>query len=142
MIDFKKRRNYIIRYHSAMKYANFLLILLLVFCYTGSIARAYYTPDLSSTENCHTNKQKDTSDTNAAGYYKSIEATEHETLKCCHDALPTPPYIHDSHITAYVLEVKAPTSDINKRSNFFLDIETKKEYRPPDLFLINSSFLI
>ena len=129
-------------YRSAMKYANFLLILILVFCYTGSIAKAYYTPDLSSTENCHTSKQKDTSDTNLTGYYKSIEATEHEGLKCCHDALPTPPYIHDSHIIAYALEVKVLTLEINKVSNLLLDIETKKEYRSPDLFLIHSSFLI
>ncbi len=125
-----------------MKYANFLLILLLVFCYTGSIARAYYVPDPSSTENCHTNKQKDTSDINPTGYYKNDDATEHEMLKCCHDVLPTPPYIHDSHIIVYLLEVKVPTLEINKVSNFHLDIETKKEYRPPDLFLINSSFLI
>ena len=125
-----------------MKYANFLLVFILVFCYTGSIARAYHSPDLTSTENCHTDKQKDTSDTSPAGHYKSDEVTEQGMLKCCHDALPTPPYINDSHIIAYVLEVKVPTLEISKASNLLLDIETKKEYRPPDLFLTKSSFLL
>lgn len=126
-----------------MKYVNFLLVLILIFCYTGSIARASYSPSPSNIENCHTtNKQKDTPDINLENYYKNDEATEHKMLKCCHDALPTPPYIHDSHIVAYLLEAKVPTLEINKASSFILDIETKKEYRPPDLFLINSSFLI
>lgn len=63
----------------------------------------------------------------------------------CHYALPNAPHGHDFNlksILSHSVVVNTPNLEINNVYKLNFSFENKKEYRPPDLFLLNSTFLI
>ena len=131
-----------------MKTLSLLLVLNVIFCYTGLSDRVCHSLSTPKTMNagCHTTQDGEGIATKTAEEhsYKNSDSTKHTTLMC-HDALPNATNGHDLNLKNILLSsvvVNVPDLEINKVSTFHLNHETKKEYRPPDLFLVNSSFLI
>jgi hypothetical protein len=93
---------------------------------------------------CHTNHKNEFSGTKTtANSYKNTDATNH-ARSMCQDALPNdaPHGYTIKDIILYSPAVNAPTLEVDKASSFPLNLALKTEYRPPDLFLANSSFLL
>ena len=147
-IDISSRQSYVLPYNIAMKTLSFLVVLNIIFCYTGLGATVCHSLSAPNAMNagCHTTQDDEGIATKTAEEhsYKNSDSTKH-TMLMCHDALPTATHGYDvslKDILSYVAVVNLPDLEINRVSTFHLNHETKKEYRPPDLFLLNSSFLI
>ncbi len=131
-----------------MKALSLLIVLNIILCYTGISASVCHSPSTPNTMNagCHTTQEDDGIVTKTAkeNSYTNPGATKH-TMSMCHDALPSAPHGQDINlkdILSFSVVVSIPNLEINKASTSHLSFETNKEYRPPDLFLLNSSFLI
>jgi hypothetical protein len=123
-----------------MKYVNLLLVLAVVLCY-GFSGGIYY-PCTTTIINCHGSQQDEPSNTETlAKSYKNIDLTDQE-ISVCHQALLNASYDYDFSPFLGLITVNIPSLEVNKVSGFPLSITTKREYRPPDLFLTNSSFLL
>jgi hypothetical protein len=130
-----------------MKYVNLLLIISVIFCYTGIGFHAHHSLISSSSgayhvkqSECH--KQEINESNIITGFYQSTDTTKHETLSCCHYMLPNALNSHDFNLVHAFLSPDLHTSVINKASSSTLNLEIKRKYQPPDLFLQNSSFLL
>ena len=131
-----------------MKSLSLLLVLNIIFCYTGLSANVCRSSVTQKTMNtgCHTTHEDDSIDgtTVKENSYNNKDATK-EAMFMCHDALPNAPHGNDlnlKNILLYSVVINIPNPEINRVSSSYLSFETNKEYRPPDLFLLNSSFLI
>ncbi len=129
-----------------MKYLSLLLVSSVFFCYTG-ICYALYaslTTNIMKTS-CHTSHQDKVSNTDANTHSYNNPDSEMNQIGMCQDALLS---VHNSYdlnlkdILLYSLVVNLPSIKINKPFNSLLDSETNREYRPPDLFILNSSLLL
>jgi len=129
-----------------MKSLSLLLILNIIFCYTGlstGVCCSIDTPNIART-NCHTTHQDNVSNMNATGHsYKNPDEKKHE-ISMCQDALTNAPNGHyfDLRDIGYSVPVSTPNLETNRVFNSPLKFEIKKQYRLPDLFLLNSSFLL
>lgn len=133
-----------------MKHVSFLLITSVIFCYTGIASHAHHSlisPGSGAyhvkQSECH--KQKANESNTISSFYKSTDAPKHEMLRCCHYMLPNAPNSHDFSLVntlLFLIAAHVPTLGSNEVSTSILNHKTKKKYEPPDLFLINSSFLI
>ena len=131
-----------------MKTLSLLLVLNVIFCYTGLSARVCHSLSTPKTMNagCHTTQDDEgiATKTTKENSYKNSDSTKH-TMLMCQDALPNATNGYDLNLKNILLSsvvVNVPDLETNKVSAFHLNHETKKEYCPPDLFLVNSSFLI
>ncbi len=131
-----------------MNYFSLLLVLNIIFCYTGlsaSVCHSGVTPN-TAIRGCH-NTYKDNSNNSKViqeNSYQSKDETK-QSMSMCHDALPNAPHSHDFNlkdILSHSVVVNTPNLEINNVYNLNFSLENKKEYRPPDLFLLNSTFLI
>src|SRR5918912_144968 len=116
-----------------MRYVNFLLVFIVIFCYTGVSSKIYYSPTSLNTPSCHTihkesHKQETRRSDSLSGYYKNTDIAKHEILGCCHDALPNAHYSHDFNLRdiSYLIVFSTPTLEINVFSSPS-SIETKRE---------------
>jgi hypothetical protein len=130
-----------------MKYLSLLLASSVFFCYTGVCYAFYTTPNpkvtKTSCQTTHHNKVSN-ADANAYSYYNNPDSGNNQ-IGMCQDALLSAHNGYDLNlkdILLYSLVVKVPSLEINKVFNSRLNFEIKKQYRPPDLFLLNSSFLL
>ena len=128
-----------------MKYLSLFLVISVVLCYTGLGANVCHSSGaMPSMANCHTNHKNEFSgEKTIANTYKNTNATNH-ARSMCQDALPTNAthnYIIKD-IILYSLAIDVPTLEVDKVSSFPLNLTLKTKYRPPDLFLANSSFLL
>lgn len=128
-----------------MKYLSLLLVISVVLCYTGLGATVCHSYDvMPNMANCHTNHKNEFSDAKTiANSYKNTDTTNHER-SMCQDALPTnaPHGYIIKNIISYSLAIDVPTLEVDNISSFPLNLTLKTKYRPPDLFLANSSFLL
>ena len=133
-----------------MRCLSFLLIISLFFCYTGIAAKVHHSSALLSIGNqnaghreCH--KKEISGHSSTDNYYHNTETTNHEMLECCHYMLPNAPNSNDFNLVntlLYLIAADIPASQNIKASSSILNLEIKRKYQPPDLFLQNSSFLI
>jgi len=133
----------------AMKLINLLLVLNIVFCYTGlsaSVCHSNVTTSNTASTGCHSASKDKSDDSNISNEsFHETPETINQTASMCHYALSNNPQIHDfnlKHILSHSFVVNIPNLEINRVFASHLTLETKKEYRPPDLFLLNSTFLI
>lgn len=131
-----------------MKYLSLLLVLNIIFCYTGLSASVCHSLSTPKTMNagCHTTQDDEgiATKTTKENSYKNSDSTKH-TMLMCHYALPNAPHGNDLTLKNILLDsvvINVPNLEINRVSSSNLSFEISKEYRPPDLFLLNSSFLI
>lgn len=129
-----------------MKYFSLLLVSTVFFCYTG-VCYALYTSLFSNImkTSCHTTHQDKVSNTDASTHSYKNPDSERNQIGMCQDALLSAHNSYDLNlkdILIYSLVVNIPSLEINKVFNSRLSFELKKQYHPPDLFLLNSSFLI
>jgi hypothetical protein len=132
-----------------MKCFSFLLIISLLLCYTGVGPKARHSSTVSNLESYHTthhenHKQEAHGTDSMADSYKVTDATKHKVLKCCNYMLPNAPQSYNFDLVSTFLYsvVNTPALEVNKTSSFPLGIEIQRKYRPPGLFLANSSFLL
>ena len=134
-----------------MKYVNLLLIISLIFCYTGIASNIHHPPILAGSSSNHYAKQNECHkpETNKSniltGSYKSTDTTKHKMLSCCHYMLPNAPDgpdVNPANTFLYLIPPDLHISVINKASSFTFNLETNREYQPPDLFLKNLSLLL
>ncbi len=128
-----------------MKSLIFFLVCNIVLCYTGLGANVCYSSSLPNMPNCHmSHSDRISSVEKTANSYKDTDAVNH-AMSMCQDALLNAPHSYDSnlkYIILYSLAVNIPVLEINTVPSFSLNLALKTEYRPPDLFLANSSFLL
>jgi hypothetical protein len=132
-----------------MKYINLLLVLSVIFCYTGISSGIHHPPISISIENHHSghhksHNQKVSDIDNTFNDYKNGGVTEREGVECCYYTLPSAPIGLDFNFIGaflYFIATNIPVLEINQISGLTLNISTNKRYHPPNLFLVNSSFL-
>jgi hypothetical protein len=128
-----------------MKLISLFLVLNVILCYTGLDVGVSYSSTLPNITNCHKNQRDEISSSESIkNSYKNNDATQHGMFKCCYEALPNAPHGHDfdlKQIVLHSLAVNITTLDSNKLFSFLLSPRIK-EHHPPDLFLVNSSFLL
>ena len=133
-----------------MKYINFLLVLTLVFCYTGIASEVHHSSTLpTSIENHHAKSQKCDKQENSHleisdNYYKNTNTTKHEGLECCHYMLPNAPHNYEFNpVDTFLYSVAVNISlENNKVFRYTSGLKIIREHDPPKLFLSNSSFLL
>ena len=130
-----------------MKYVNFLLIISLLFCYTGLAYGAHHSPPVQVEGNHHNMHQeghghKAHSDHDKSISHKNITSTEHKSLECCDYAILNAPHDLDFNPDLYSLAVNIPNLEINKISSLAPSPRIKRAFQPPDLFLEHSSLLL
>lgn len=134
-----------------MRYLSFLLIVSVIFCYTGVTSEVHHSsivPDVETGHGVHHegHKQEVVNIGNASNSYKSADAAKHEALRCCYYTLLNASHDLGSNLKPtflYLIAANLPVLPISKVSDSaFLSLKTKRGYRPPDLFLTNSTFLL
>lgn len=130
-----------------MKYFSFYLILNIFLCYTGLGASVCYSrgsgvPDVSM-NNCHESQPNEISSSKAtANPYTITDVMNHQAC-VCYDAVLNAPHSHlVKNIVLYPLAFNIPILKNNAFPSFSLNLALKTQYRPSDLFLVNTSFLL
>jgi hypothetical protein len=124
-----------------MRYVNLFLALTVILCYGfgGSVNRPC---TFTETTNSYTDRQDEASGADIlAKSYMSIKLADQE-MPMCHQALLNAHDSYDFSPFLSLITVSIPNLEAGKISSFPLSTVTRKEYRPPDLFLINSSLLL
>ncbi len=124
-----------------MKKLIFFLILILTLCYTGLGTAFSHTRPLPNMKDCHMLNQGISSTDTVESSYKNIDITNQKT-SMCPEALLNAPHDYDFSVFLSLSAVSIPISEVFKTHSSPLSLIEKGEYRPPDLFLINSSLLI
>lgn len=128
-----------------MRYLNLILALIVFSCYTGVCYAFNFkpTPDTTKTS-CHTSPQSKISDKSSTVYSYSSPYSAENQKGMCQDALTSAPQSNyfDLVNALYSITFIIPTLEITESSNSRFNLAGRTEYRPPDLFLLNSSFLI
>ena len=130
-----------------MKYLSLFLVLSVAFCYTGlgaSVCRSSGStvPNMNM-KNCHATQPNKIFGTKAAANSYKITGVMNHKACVCYDAVLNAPHNHIvKNIILYPLAFDIPILKINTIPGFSLNLGLKTEYRPPDLFLTNSSFLL
>ncbi len=131
-----------------MKYISLLLVLNLIFCYTGLSASVCHSGVTQNTASigCHTTSKDNNKDGKVVNEnsYNNAE-TINQTVSMCHYALPNAPQGHDLNLKGILslsVVVNTPNPEINNVYKLNFSFENQKDYRLPDLFLLNSTFLI
>jgi hypothetical protein len=130
-----------------MKYLSLFLIISVIFCYTGLGASVCYSrssavPNMNM-KNCHASQPNKISGTTAAANPYKITGVMNHKACVCYDAVLNASHSHIvKNIILYPLAFDIPILEINAVPSFSLNLALKTEYRPPDLFLANSSFLL
>lgn len=128
-----------------MRYLTLILALIVFSCYTGVCYAFNFkpTPDTTKTS-CHTSHQSKIPDksSTANSYSNPYSAKNQEGM--CQDALTSAPKSNyfDLLNALYSITFIIPSVEITDSSNSRFNSAGRREYRPPDLFLLNSSFLI
>lgn len=134
------------KYNGAMKYLSLLLVSTLLFCYTGICYALYTTGTLNITKtNCHTSHQDRASNTDANIHSYNDPDSGKGQGSMCQDALLSAHNSYDLNLKdtlSYSLVANIPSLETDKVFNPPSIFEIKKQYRPPDLFLLNSSLLL
>lgn len=126
-----------------MKYFTLFLVLSIVLCYTGLSANVCRFDAIPNMVNCHTNHKNEFSGAQTtANSYKNTDTSNH-ARSMCQETLPNAPHSYTiKDVILYLPAVNVPTLVVDKVFSFPSNLALKTEYRPPYLFLANSSFLL
>jgi hypothetical protein len=131
-----------------MKYLSFFLVLSVIFCYTGLGAGVCYSSSNGvvsdmNMKNCHASQPNKISGAKSVtGTYKITGIMDHKACVCYEVVLNAPNSHIVKNIVLYPLAFDIPILQINRVPSFSLNLALKAQYRPPDLFLANSSLLL
>lgn len=143
LLDFYARTAKIYKYF--MKYINYFLIIRLFLCYT-KIDHALQRFLLPGVENHqHSNIDNATYGfKNTENHNKSIDNTNHDELECCGISIFSENNIKPKSLNyLYLLTFYNQNNDLNNELNSLTSPkDIKKRYRPPDIFLQNTTFLL
>ena len=128
-----------------MKYISLILAFAVFFCYTGICYPVYSDSAPETTKiSCHGPDQSEASGTNNAVHSFTNPDNTKNQIDLCQDVLTGASNNinfdlgNALHTAAFILS----NLEVEKSPNYNFDIAVKKEYRPPDLFILNSSLLL
>lgn len=124
-----------------MRYINLFLVLTMILCY-GLGGRVNHPCAFTETTNSYTDRQSETSGTDilAKSYISADTAGQGESV--CHYALLNASNDYDLSLFLGSIVANKPNLETNQAFSFSSSIKTNKKYRPPDLFITNSSLLL
>jgi hypothetical protein len=130
-----------------MNNISFLVVISLLFCYTGILSSAHHSavlPDKGDKVLTHQHgpKQIDHHDPTKPISPKNTTSEMHESIKCCDYALPNAPPVFGSDTVLLLLTVSNSVSGIDNSRKFILNPRKFGKHDPPELFITNSSLLI
>lgn len=129
-----------------MRYVTLLLILALILCSMGFDDEANHSYDLSDIINYKNHEHESFDIKSISNSHKNTEAADHENEMCiCDLALLNASNNHYFNVKKnflYSIAVNITTLEIGKAFSFPVSPQIKAEYTPPDVFLLNSSFLL
>ncbi|GEM_PF-2259202 len=129
-----------------MKYTSLFLILALILCSMGFDDEANHSYDLSDIINYKNHEHESFGIKSISNSHKSTEVADHENEMCiCDLALLNASNNHFFNVKKnflYSMSVNITTSEIGKAFSFLISPQIKTEYKPPDVFISNSSLLL
>ena len=128
-----------------MKYISLILASAVFFCYTGICYPVYSDPAPKTTKiSCHGPDQSETSGKNNSGHSFTNPDNTKNQIDLCQDVLIGATYNinFDPGNALHLAAFNSPNLEVEKSPNYNFNIAVKKEYRPPDLFILNSSLLL
>jgi hypothetical protein len=135
----------------SMKIANLIVVVSLLFCYSGINHKLHHFPFfLRNINNDHTahhniHEQEFIKTGRIGNFNQIIGKITQEMPECCGYSLLTASgnNVNQGFAFIHIIGFNEPTLDIKSiANNTFLSIEKNRKYRPPDIVISNSSLLL